>query len=66
MKLQKRLNRRVAGKDYVKWVVTIPPAQIELLGWREGEDLEAEVRGATLTLRPSASSNTTRTGRASS
>jgi hypothetical protein len=66
VKLQKLLNRRVAGKDYSKWVVTIPPAKVQALGWREGEDLVAEVRGKTLLLRPSVTTDAPRTGRASS
>ncbi len=66
MRLQKLLNRRVAGKDYSKWVVTIPPAKVQALGWREGEDLEVEVRGRTLLLTPSSPQDAARTGRASS
>ncbi len=42
MKLQKRLSRRVGKKEYVKWVVTIPPSEIDKLHWKEGETLTAE------------------------
>lgn len=59
MKLQRQLSRRVGGKEYPKWVVTIPPSQIAELGWHEGEELEAEVRGEALLLVPSNSRSTT-------
>ncbi len=62
MKLQKRLNRRVAGKDYSKWIVTIPPSQVSQLGWQEGENLEAEIRGGSLVLRRSSGQAPNRDG----
>lgn len=51
MKLQKQLSRRVGSKEYPKWVITIPPKQIEALGWKEGEYLESEVNSQELTVR---------------
>jgi hypothetical protein len=39
MKLQKRFMRQVQGKDYVKWIVNIPPKDVEALGWKEGQTL---------------------------
>lgn len=56
MKLQKQLSRKVAKKEYVKWVIIIPPSKIEKLGWKEGEELEAEVKNSKLILRPRRSS----------
>lgn len=50
MRLQKRLNRKVAGREYSKWVVTLAPEDVEKLGWREGEELETEIKGSTLVL----------------
>jgi len=51
MKLQKQLSRRVGNKEYPKWVVTIPPKQISVLGWKEGEFLESEINGQELIIR---------------
>lgn len=50
MRLQKRLNRKVAGREYSKWVVTLSPEDVEKLGWHEGEELETEIKGSTLML----------------
>lgn len=52
MKLQKQLSRRFSGKEYPKWVIVLPPTLVEKLGWKEGYDLEADVRGTDLRLRP--------------
>lgn len=52
MKLQKQLSRRVKGKDYPKYVVTIPPQKVEEVGWKEGTELEAIVRDGKIVLRP--------------
>jgi antitoxin component of MazEF toxin-antitoxin module len=43
MKLQKQLSRRVGNKEYPKWVIAIPPKQIDALGWKEGQSLESEI-----------------------
>lgn len=43
MKLQKQLSRKYRNKNYPKWVITIPPAQVSALGWKEGEYLESKV-----------------------
>jgi hypothetical protein len=43
MKLQKQLSRKVDGKEYSKWVITIPPEDIESLGWTEGLELRTEI-----------------------
>lgn len=43
MQLQKQLSRKVGNKAYPKWVIAIPPRQIEALGWREGQSLESEI-----------------------
>jgi len=52
MKLQKQLSRKVADKKYPKYVVTIPPKQIEEAGWKEGTELEAVVENGKIVLRP--------------
>jgi bifunctional DNA-binding transcriptional regulator/antitoxin component of YhaV-PrlF toxin-antitoxin module len=52
VKLQKQLSRKFEGKEYPKYVVTIPPKQIEEVGWKEGIELEATVRNGRITLKP--------------
>jgi len=51
MRLQKQLSRKYGNKEYPKWVITIPPKQIEVLGWNEGEFLESEVNIQELIVR---------------
>lgn len=43
MKLQKRFIREVQGKDYVKWIINIPPKDVEALGWKEGQILSTSL-----------------------
>jgi len=50
MKLQKQLSRKVGNKEYPKWVITIPPKQIETLRWTEGEFLESEINDQELVI----------------
>ena len=50
MKLQKQLSRKVGDKEYAKYVIVIKPKYIEKLGWKEGEELEAEVKGDKLVI----------------
>jgi len=51
MRLQKQLSRKYGNKEYPKWVITIPPKQVEALGWNEGEFLESEVSTHELIVR---------------
>jgi len=51
MKLQKQLSRKYGDKEYPKWVIVVPPKEIEVLGWSEGEPLESEVSGEELIVR---------------
>jgi len=48
MRLQKQLSRKVGNKEYPKWVIIVPPKQIETLGWKEGEYLASEVNNEEL------------------
>lgn len=48
MKLQKQLSRKYGDKEYVKYVIVVKPKYIEKLGWKVGEELEAEVKGKKL------------------
>lgn len=51
IKLQKQLSRRVGNKEYPKWVIIVPPKQIDALAWKEGECLESEINNQELIVR---------------
>ena len=51
MKLQKQLSRKIGEKEYAKWVIAIPPKQIETLGWSEGQSLEGEITDQKLVIK---------------
>lgn len=40
MRLRRVQNRIVNGKQYDRWLVTIPPALIEEMGWTDHTELE--------------------------
>lgn len=44
MRLQKQLSKKIGNKEYVKWVITIPPENIEKLGWKEGQNLKSIIK----------------------
>lgn len=48
MRLQKQLSRKYEGKEYAKYVLVVKPKLIEKLGWEDGEELEANVKGDKL------------------
>ncbi len=52
MKLQKQLSRKVDGKAYPKYVVTIPPKDIDKLGWTEGTELRIAIKDGKAILQP--------------
>jgi bifunctional DNA-binding transcriptional regulator/antitoxin component of YhaV-PrlF toxin-antitoxin module len=52
MKLQKQLSRKVDEVEYPKYVVTIPPKQVQEVGWKEGIELEAVVKDGKIILQP--------------
>jgi hypothetical protein len=43
VKLQEQLSRKVKGKKYPKYVLTISPKFIDALGWQKGLELEVRV-----------------------
>ena len=51
MKLQRQFSRVEADVKYSKWVIVIPPAQIDMLGWKEGDELESTVEGNRLIIK---------------
>ena len=50
MHLQKQLSRKYEGKEYAKYVIVVKPSIIEKLGWKNGEELDAEVKGDKLVI----------------
>lgn len=51
MRLQRQVNRVVEDKEYSKYVVIIPPEDVEKLEWKEGEELAHEVKEQALIIR---------------
>ena len=51
MRLQKQKTREVKGKEYFRWTVVIPPDEVEKLGWKEGLELQPEVKKDDLVIR---------------
>lgn len=51
MRLLGQKSREYKGKAYRKYWVVIPNKLIEKLGWKEGEDLEAEIKKGKLILK---------------
>ena len=52
MKLQQRSNRKVGDKEYMKWYVDIPSNVIKEAGWKEGSELDVDVKDGKLVLKP--------------
>ncbi len=48
MRLHKVINRVYEGTTYYRWTVSIPPKRIRELGWTDGQELDAAVRGSSL------------------
>jgi len=44
MRLIKQFGRKYGDKNYFKYILVIPNKIIEKLGWKGGEDLEAEIK----------------------
>lgn len=55
MRLQKQLNRVVADKEYAKYLLVIPPETVQELEWKEGQELEHEVKEQSLIIRKATS-----------
>jgi antitoxin component of MazEF toxin-antitoxin module len=53
MRLHKVVNRVYEGTTYYRWVLSVPPRRVRELGWTDGQELEAVVRGSTLWVQPS-------------
>jgi len=48
MRLLSQISREYKGEQYEKFWVVIPSKIIKQLGWKKGQDLEAEVKGKKL------------------
>ena len=51
MRLLSQKSREYQGKEYKKFWVVIPNKIIDKLGWKTGEDLEAEADGGVLRIK---------------
>ena len=51
MRLIKQHGRKYNETDYYKYIVVIPNKLIEKLGWKRGEDLEADVKEGKLVIK---------------
>ena len=51
------MSRKVKGKKYPKYVLTVPPKHITDLGWQKGTELEIRVEGHKLIVEPKRESN---------
>ena len=48
MRLIKQKGSEYEGKEYFKYILVVPNKLIEKLGWKGGEDLEADVKDKKL------------------
>lgn len=51
MKLQKRVNRTVGDKTYVKWYIDIPSDVVDNVGWKEKADLDVVIKDGKLVIK---------------
>lgn len=51
MRLQKQLSRKIGNTEYAKYVTVIPPQTVKELGWKDGEDLEPEIKNGKLIIK---------------
>lgn len=54
MRLLKQVSRLIGDNEYSKWIIIVPPSQVEELGWKESEELESYVKGKSLVIKPQA------------
>lgn len=63
MRIHKVVNRVYEGTTYYRWVLSVPPRDVRELGWVDGQELEATVRGSVLSIAPSLHRQPARRGR---
>ncbi len=52
MRLQKQLSVKRGSKSYYKYLVIVPNELVQKLGWAEGQELIAEMKGRMLIVKP--------------
>lgn len=52
MRLQKQLSRRVGNNEYSKYVIVLPQDKIKDLGWKNGQELETELKDGKIIIKP--------------
>jgi hypothetical protein len=57
MRIRRVQNRVVNGKEYDRWLVTLPPTLVKELGWDEKTELEVKKKKGSLRLAPSANAD---------
>ena len=48
MRLQSQVSRKVGDTEYKKFWVVLPEKLLKKLGWKVGQELEAEIKGDKL------------------
>lgn len=48
MKLQKVPSRTLNKKEYVKWLIIVPPKDVDALGWQDGQKLKTSIEKKNL------------------
>ena len=51
MKLIKQKGRDYGDKEYFKYLLVVPNKLIKILGWKGGEELEADVKADKLIIK---------------
>lgn len=53
MRLKKHLNRKNkdTGQEFFRYDITISPEIVKGLGWKEGDELSAEIRGKEIRIK---------------
>lgn len=51
MRLQKQVSRKSKDKIYPKFVIVVPPSKINKLGWKEGTELEPNIKNDKLVIK---------------
>jgi len=59
MRIRRVQNRVYKGKEYERWLVTIPPEVVKAMGWDETTELKAKPGKKGLTLSPAPSETAT-------
>ena len=52
MKLERKPTKKVRGKVYYSYIITIPKQVVEKLEWKLGQELKCKVEGRNLIIEP--------------